>query len=218
MDKEIIPSISIIDEKPVIVEDEKYEPYVNDGIELDLWQALGELKDYDIVHLLDIRGIESNSPQTDAIRKVGTRKGVWADIGARGPEEITDCFIAGADKAIISTKTIRSKKSIKESIELSDELILSIDYKDGLVSPSDEIRKMGVKGVAEFALKEGFDKIIFTALGSKRFEERHLRSLPSGDYDLYIGGAGLKRAEYLDQENLKGFIFTLREAIRYQKN
>ncbi len=218
MDKEIIPSISVIDKRPVIVENERYRPYTNDGIELDLWQVLSELNEYDKVHLLDISGIESNRPQTEVIRKISTRKRVWADIGARGPEEITDCFIAGADKAIISTKTIRSKDSIKEAVGLSDELILSIDHKDGMISPSEQIRNMSIKRVADFALDEGIDKIIFTALGDKRFEERHLRSLPHGDYELYVGGISPKRAEYLDHENLQGFIFTLREVTGSQKN
>ncbi len=218
MDKEIIPSISLINGKPVVVKNERYEPYMVNGEELDLWDILGQLKGYDKVHLLDIDGIEFNKPQTDAIRKVSSRREVWADVGARDPEGVTDSFIAGANRTIISTKTIRSKKSIMGSVELSDQLILSIDYKEGVISPSKNIRNMGVNGIAEFALDQGVDKIIFSSLSNERFEERNIRSLPHGDFDLFVGGATLNRAKYIKHENLKGFILSLREAIKYQRS
>ncbi|MFP3872633.1 MAG: HisA/HisF-related TIM barrel protein [Candidatus Natronoplasma sp.] len=214
MDKEIIPSISITDERPVVVEKDRYIPFTRNGKELDLWGVLEELTDHDKVYILDIDGIEFDRPQTDVIRKVSTRKEVWADTGARDSAGITDSFIAGADKSIISTKTMRSKESMEKSIELSDELILSIDYKDGLISPSEEIRNMGVRRIGEFVLDQGVDTIIFTDLSNQDFEERTLRSLPEGDYRLFVGGVKRERADYLQHHNLKGFILTLREVIR----
>ncbi len=218
MEKNIIPSISLIDDKPVVVTNGTYQPYVSNGKELDLWGVMDELSDFDKVHLLDLDGIEFNKPQTESIRKIGSRKEVWVDIGARGPEGITDSFIAGADKTVIATKTIRSLKGILESIDLSDQLVLSIDYKDGLISPSEEIKKMGVEGIVELALNKDFDEIIFADLGEKRFDERALRSIPEGDYELFIGGASLDEIGYIHHGNIEGYILGLREAIRWQRN
>lgn len=218
MEKNIIPSISLIDDKPVVVTNGRYEPYVSNGKELGLWEVMDELSDFDKVHLLDLDGIEFNKPQTESIRKIGSRKEVWVDIGARGPEGVTDSFIAGADKTIISTKTIRSLRDILESVDLSDQLVLSIDYKNGLISPSEEIKNMGVTRITELALGKDFDKIIFADLGNKRFDERALRSLPEGDYELFIGGASLDEVGYIHHENIEGYILGLREAIRWQRN
>ncbi len=218
MEMEFIPALSLMKSKPVIVEDGEYRPYIKDGSELDLQDILNELTGYDALYFLDLDGIEFDRPQTEPIRKMSTRKKVWVDIGARNSKGITDAFIAGADRAVISTKTISSKEGIKNSIDLSDKLILSIDYKDKIISPSKEIRDMGVKGITQFCLDEGIDVIVFTDLSDNKFQRRYLQLLPSGDYDLFVGGISHKRADALSHPNLKGLILDLKEAIRYQKN
>lgn len=218
MDMDVIPALSLMKSKPVIVEEGDYRPYMKEGHELSLQEVLNELEEYDRIYFLDLDGIEFNSLQTESIRKMSTRKKVWADIGARDSKGITDAFIAGADRAVVSTKTISSKKCISKSIDLSDKLILSIDYKDEIISPSEEIRDMGVSGVGQFCLDEGIDTIVFTDLSDDRFQRKYLQLLPEGHYDLFVGGISRKRADHLGHPNLKGLILDLKEAIRYKKS
>ncbi len=215
---DVIPSLSFKNQKLVIVKEGEYKRYENEGEKIGFWDALGEVSDYEKILFLDIDGIEFNSPQVDLIRKASTRKEIWADVGARNAEGVTDAFIAGADKVILSTKTIASKDAIKESIEMSDDLILSIDYKDGLISPSSEIKDMGIKEITEFCIKEGIEKIIFSDLSDERFDDSVLRELPSGDYELYLAGVSIKNMDYISHDNLESFLMGFEEAVRYQKN
>lgn len=113
----MIPSLSFKSQNLVIVNQGSYERFSYNDMELDLWGAFKELESYDKVYFLDLDGIEFNKPQTEIIRKASTSKEVWADIGARNAEGITDAFIAGADKAVLSTKTLESFEEIERSIE-----------------------------------------------------------------------------------------------------
>ncbi|MBS3781425.1 MAG: hypothetical protein KGY68_02315 [Candidatus Thermoplasmatota archaeon] len=212
----MIPSLSFKNQNLVVVRDGSYEKYSYDDTELDLWGAFKELEDYEKIYFLDLDGIEFNRPQTDIIRKASTTKEVWADIGARDAEGITDAFIAGADKAVLSTKTLASFGEIERSIELSEDLILCIDYKDGLISPSKNIRDMGIEKLTNSCIEKGIEKVVFNDLSSESFDEKGLREMPVGDYQLYIGGISLNRLDYVRHENLQDFILTFREAVKYR--
>ncbi len=214
----MIPSLSFKSQNLVIVNQGSYERFSYNDMELDLWGAFKELESYDKVYFLDLDGIEFNKPQTEIIRKASTSKEVWADIGARNAEGITDAFIAGADKAVLSTKTLESFEEIERSIELSEDLILCVDYKDGLISPSKEIKDIGIRDLTMSCVDKGIKKIIFNDLSNGPFDEKGLRKMPRGDYQLYIGGISLDRMDFVDHENLTDFILKFREAIRYQQN
>ncbi len=214
----VIPSLSFKNQNLVIVEDGKYERYTPEGDDISFWGAIEELSDYETMLFLDIDGVEHNNPQVDLIRKASTRKEVWADVGARNADGVTDAFIAGADKVLLSTKTIVSKEAIEESIDISDDLILSIDYKDGLISPSKEIREMGIEEMVNMCTKEGIDKIVYSDLSDGGFDGEGLNKLPRGNYELYIAGAPLEDIDYVKHDNLESFIVGYEEAVRYQKN
>ncbi len=212
----IIPALSFKDNNLVIVRDGKYIRYSEEGELLDLWGAFKEIQNHDTIYFLDLDGIEFNRPQTDLIRKASTTKEIWVDIGARDAESITDAFIAGADKTVLSTKTIESYKEIKKSIELSDELILSVDYNDGLISPSEKIREMGVKELTKRCVDSGIQKIIFSDLSNGSFNKRALREMPNLAYELYLGGISYSDINYVDHENLESFILSFEEALKSQ--
>lgn len=214
----MIPSLSFKNQNLVIVDQGSYEKYSYNDMEVDLWGAFKELESYDKIYLLDIDGIEFNKPQTEIIRKASTSKEVWADIGARNAEGITDAFIAGADKAVLSTKTLESFEEIERSIELSEDLILCVDYKDELISPSKEIRDMGIRDLTTSCVDKGIEKVVFNDLSSEPFDGKGLRNMPRGDYQLYIGGISLERVDYVDHENLQDFIVKFREAVKYRKS
>jgi len=214
----MIPSLSFKSQNLVIVNDGSYERFSYNDMKLDIWGAFKELEGYDTIYFLDLDGIEFNKPQTDIIRKASTSKEVWADIGARNAEGITDAFIAGADKAVLSTKTVESFEEIERSIELSEDLILCVDYKHELISPSKSIREMGIRDLTTNCVEKGIEKVVFNDLSNNPFDEKGLRKLPRNDYQLYIGGISLDRVDYVDHENLQDFILKFREAVRYQES
>ncbi|MFW5904151.1 MAG: HisA/HisF-related TIM barrel protein [Candidatus Saliniplasma sp.] len=213
----VIPSISFKGNKPVTVEDDRYVHYSRDGSKLDLHGVLSLLSDYETVYLLDLDGIERRGLQTDVIRSIGTRKEVWADIGARDTATITDGYIAGADKVVISTKTMYSKELIDEASRISGEMIFCVDIKDDIVSPSKEIKNIPIKDLIRDAVQEGIDTIVIHDLSDTKFDRNLIDYLPDEDFELYIGGN-------IDVDDLNsyinivdGFILGLEESIRWQE-
>ena len=218
MPMKVIPSLSFRNNKLVVVKDGSYQDFSYDGGNIALRNAFEKLSDFDKIYFLDIDGIEKNRPQTEIIRRASTMKEIWADIGARTAEGMTDAFIAGADKAVLSTKTLSSLEEIERSVDLSDELIVCLDHDDGLVSPSKKIREMSVREFTNHCRDEGIDKLVYNDLSSGGFDEKGLRDMPRGDYDLYIGGLPLEKVDYVEHENLREVILKFEEAIRFKKN
>lgn len=218
MSMDVMPSLSFKNNKIVVVKDRNYETFSYSGENIALREAFEELSDYEKIYFLDIDGIKHNRPQTDVIRKASTMKEIWADIGARTAESITDAFIAGADKAVLSTKTVSSFQEVERSIELSDELVLCVDYDDDIVSPSEEIRNMGVRELTNSCMDKGIRKVVFNDLSEGGFNENGLGKMPAGDYELYVGGIPLDRIDYIQHENLEEYILKFREAVEFQKN
>lgn len=210
---EIIPSVSFKSNRPVVVASGDYQNYNENGEESDINGIMSALSDFDKIYYIDIDGIESNRLQTEIIRKISTRKEIWADVGARDVETVTDSFIAGANKTVISTKTMYSLDIMEKASEISDELVFSIDYKKGIISPSESIRKKDIEEIVMNALDLNFDHIVISDLSEDEFDIQLIEYLPAGDYNLYISGNTYELKENYYPEYLNGIILGLREAI-----
>ncbi len=183
---------------------------------MDYHKVLSLLGEYDTVYLLDINGIESRNLQSDVIRKVGTRKEVWADVGARDTATITDAYIAGADRVVISTKTMYSMDLIIESSKLSHQMIFCIDYKDGIITPSEEMKSIQIKDLILKAVEAGIETIVIHDLNNEDFQRSLLDYIPDKDYELFIGG-NIKMANIESYEPfIDGVILGLEESIEWQ--
>ncbi|MFO7791537.1 MAG: HisA/HisF-related TIM barrel protein [Candidatus Saliniplasma sp.] len=212
----VIPSVSFKGNKPVITKNQRYVEYSKNGSKMDVWDVMDLLSGYDTIYFLDLDGIERRGLQSDILRKIGTRKEIWADVGARDTATITDAYIAGADKVVISTKTMYSKELIEESLKMSDEMIFCIDYKDGVISPSEKIKKYSTEELIRQATDNGIDTVVIHDLGSNDFDLNLIDYLPEREYELYIGGNIdiEKREDY--EEGVDGVILGLEESIEWQ--
>lgn len=212
----MIPSVSFKGNRLVTTKNQRYVEYNKNGSKVDLWEVMDLLSGYDTIYFLDLEGIERRGLQSDILRKLGTRKEVWADIGARDTASITDAYIAGADKVVISTKTMYSKDLIEDSSKMSDEMIFCIDYKDGIITPSDKIKNYSTKELVRESTKKGIDTIVIHDLGDNDFDLKLLDYLPEKEYDLYIGGNIDMDNEEIYEEGVDGVILSLEAAIRWQ--
>ncbi len=212
---EVIPAVSFLDKEPVVVAKEEYEVYYHEDDEWGLNDVLENLADFDRMYYLDLNGIHNNKPQLDLIRKVSRRKEVWADMGARDIETITDAYIGGADRAVISTKTMHDLELLEEGTELSDKMIFSLDYEEGIVSPSEEIEDMSLDELVEEGLSAGIDMMVISNLSKDTFDLDLLPELSKIDCSVYIGGGIEKERHDLYSEHVDGIILGLEEAIRY---
>ena len=90
------------------------------------------LEEFGKVLIWDLDGIERNRPNLRLVRHF-EGEGLWVDAGARGTEAVIDVLIAGAERAVIGTKTFRSLEEIEAARELTDNLAFLVDFAYGKV-------------------------------------------------------------------------------------
>ena len=165
----LIPAISVMHGRIVVVDGGRYE-YLRtpDGKFRNLVNAIQELQGGDIF-VLDIDGLERSSPNLGLIKKIAAYKNVWMDAGIQDIEDMMDLFVNDAEYAIIGTKSIKNLDEPEQAAELSDKVIFSIDYDDGIISPDRDVAEMTIRQIAETVRGfRGLHTVIFMDLGSHR--------------------------------------------------
>lgn len=84
------------------------------------------LADEGRVLLWDLDGIERNRPRLDILRRF-EGDAVWVDAGVRTAESVIDVLVAGAEKAVVGTKTLRGLDDLDEARDLSDDIVVQVD-------------------------------------------------------------------------------------------
>lgn len=138
---EIIPAISIRKGDVVTVADGEYEVLVDSENYIvepaDLIKKLSGKHEKFLI--MDIDGITRNDQQFDLIQELSEEADLWVDAGVRTAHSAMDVLIAGASQVVVGTKTLLSVRELRRVLELSENVIFSIDYKDGIVSLDENI-------------------------------------------------------------------------------
>lgn len=163
---ETIPAINLFKGIPVIKGTEGYEPLEDkDGNKIDIHELIDELKErFDRVLITDINGINRDKPQLELSRELSTKMKLWIDAGSRSRDGAIDVIVAGAERVVLGTKTLIDLGELEKALELSENVVLGIDYDDGIVSPKKTIREMAPLGLVEEVKSLGVEEIIFTDL------------------------------------------------------
>ncbi|MBA3045448.1 MAG: hypothetical protein KKH41_05765 [Candidatus Thermoplasmatota archaeon] len=100
------------------------------------------------VFVLDIDGLERNSPDLDTVKKMAAYKDVWLDAGTDDVDNMMDLFVSDATKVVMGTLSLESLGELKNALELSDNVMFSLGYDGGIVSPNREIGEMSLESMA----------------------------------------------------------------------
>ena len=165
----IIPAISIMHKHIAVVEGGSYQYLrTQDGLLRSPVNVVQELSGEEIF-ILDIDGLERSSPNLGTIKKIAAYKEVWLDAGTEDVNDMMDLFINDAEYVVIGTKSLHNLDELEEAAELSDKVIFSIDYDDGIISPDVSIYDMNIDTLAEAVSNfKDLHTIIFMDLGSHR--------------------------------------------------
>ncbi len=107
---------------------------VVEGVDRAL-QAFGK------VLVWDLGGIEQNRPDLRLVRHF-EGDSVWVDAGVRGAEGVIDVLIAGAERVVLGTKTMRGTEVIDEAKELTENLIPLLDFAYGELRAGPGVRSI----------------------------------------------------------------------------
>ncbi len=161
-DFKLVPSLAIMGTNPVWVADERYHPIIIDGKDIGSLEISKALLDrFGFLHLIDILGIRRGKVEWNLFQGImGLEGAVWADVGVVYSEGIIDVLMSGADDAIVSTKMIASIDEIASSFELTENLILQIDYDSGIVAKDRILRNMEPLELVEEMVSLGVNRFI----------------------------------------------------------
>ncbi len=209
---ETIPAISIYRGFPVIRKKDTYEPIKDEnGENLSLDEILKKLsKQHDKVLVTDLNGITRDRPQLDLFKSLSTKMELWVDAGIRYGTGVIDVFVSGADYVVLGTKTLKGLSELEKACELSENLIIDINYDEGIVSPDKEIEDMPPSILAEKVKEVGIRSLIFTDLkhisSGSSFEINAGRSMILKGMDVYFHGIFESESRAFEKMALKGII------------
>lgn len=95
------------------------------------------------VFVLDLDGLERDSPDLDAVKRIAAYRDVWLDAGASDADGMMDLFVSDASKVVMGTLTLSSLDELSEALDMSDDIILSIAWDGGVVSPDPALSGIG---------------------------------------------------------------------------
>jgi len=164
----LIPAVSIMSGRVVEAERGQYVFHKNEnGKFRSATNLVQELKSEEIF-VLDIDGIEANRPDLSLITSMSKYKDLWVDAGAMTCGGLSDIIISGAARAVAGTKSIMGLDSLAESVELSENIIFSLDWDGRTIAADKNIGSMSIDELLASVSKIGIKTIMLFDLGGLR--------------------------------------------------
>jgi hypothetical protein len=126
-------------------------------------QALGE---FGKVLVWDLDGIERNRPNLGLVHHF-EGDSLWVDAGVRRVEGIIDVLVAGAERAVVGTKTLRSMEELEDALDLTDNVVPLLDFADGSFRATDKVRTLAPAELLRRCKGLGLDAALFVDEESK---------------------------------------------------
>jgi hypothetical protein len=109
-----------------------------DGPPFDPFDVVDRLaKDYPLVYVADLDGIEHQEPQLDYLQEISRDVTIWVDGGVRTAEQAIDILVAGARRAVLSSAYLRGPRQLKRAWRLSTELVFELEFESGHLALAD---------------------------------------------------------------------------------
>jgi hypothetical protein len=99
------------------------------------------LQDFGRVLIWDIDGIEKNRPNLRLVRRF-EGESLWVDAGIRVADSVIDVLIAGAERVVVGTKTLRRLEEFDDARELTENAVPLLDFARGELWAPEPLRDM----------------------------------------------------------------------------
>ena len=157
----LIPVMTIKSGRVVVVENGRYAPL--DGPGGENWNPVEFVSGMNLpgeeIFIIDIDGLERNSPDMEAVKRIASAKDVWLDAGTGTVDDMMDLFVSDATKVVMGTANMDSLDELMEALEISDDVIFSIGYDGGIVSAEPSLSGKGPEAL------EGMGEVLQKAVG-----------------------------------------------------
>lgn len=108
------------------------------GAPVDVFDAADVLlARYQRLYVIDLDGVKSRRPQFEYLQEISQGKEMWVDAGPRNVDEVMDVIVAGASRAVMSTRTLESAREISRTLKLTSQVALEIAVGDSVTVAAD---------------------------------------------------------------------------------
>jgi len=115
---------------------------------------------FESVYVADLDGLEKNKPQLDVVQELCDEIPTLYEGGVRFGSNVIDLLVTGAEKAVIGTATLVSFEELRGAFKLSDNIVLKVDFRDGIVSFNPSIAGRDPLALAREAREIGVENMI----------------------------------------------------------
>ncbi len=215
----LIPSLAVMGKVPVRVTGGRYKPIGLDGETLTVVPLARALqKGFSTLHYIDILGMTRGEVEWNMIQSIMDTGEVWGDVGAVDSDSIIDVIMAGASEAVVSTKMIRSLDEIASCFEMTENLMVQIDYEGGVLACDDLMRKMTAPQLVEELVSLGVERFIMNDMTegrkhiSRELIERIDRYIPK-EGAVFVDVLDLFEVEEVDERGASGAVISCSRLI-----
>ena len=177
-----IPALSIRGRKVVITEEDGYVPV---GEPVEILRDL-ERRGFERFYIMDIEGIERNRMQMDVIERLASEFNIWVEGGFRDVGGAEDALVLGAEMAVMASKSIKSMEEVRKAVELSDNIVFSVDHFRGILRWGDVPEEMDA--IAGLLRDYRVKKVVFSNLGEAESAPISDALRTFSDFQLWLGG------------------------------
>ena len=97
------------------------------------------LQEFGRVLVWDLGGIERNRPNLEILKRF-EGESLWVDAGVRVADSVIDVLVAGAERVVVGTKTLRGLAELDEARELTENLVPLLDFVRGRLWAAESVR------------------------------------------------------------------------------
>ncbi len=172
---------------------------------------------YHGIYVVDLDGVRSGRPQFDLLQEISRGQEMWVDAGPRNADQVMDVLVAGATRAVVSTRTLGGLDEIPGILQITGDFALELPVREGQVvfrRPRENVRDP--RSTVEAAFSEGVPTVLLD-LSEPPVDWELVRGL-TGRGALYVSGNFGPEAEgMLRSAGARGGVFAPRDLLRTWK-
>jgi len=133
------------------------------GGPLDPFDVIDRIvRDYSLLYLVDLDGIERTEPQLDYIQEFSRDIALWVDGGVRDADQSIDILVAGAQRAVVSSALLEGPEELERAWGLTTELAFEIALDGGSLHARPEWKPTSPLGLAKTVREIGLGQIVLS--------------------------------------------------------
>ncbi len=172
---------------------------------------------YHGIYVVDIDGVRYGRPQFDLLQEISRGQEMWVDAGPRNADQVMDVIVAGATRAVVSTRTLGGLDEIPAILQITGDFALELPIREGEVvfrRPRNQARDP--RSAVEESFAGGVPAVLLE-VSDRTVDWAFVRSITERGAVYVNGSFGPEAEGALRSAGARGGVFTPRDVLRTWK-